>query len=1482
MIKSRKPYPYEANFDDQIAELSPEMFYIFAFTNEQFSWQEISPKKPFIEFADKKFELKNGIVHVDDYQISENLVVDDLIIRRADLMRTFTIMPPHGINLIADDEAASIKIKGKATAIFTAIFNKNGNVDTYELRMRAMGERVYYNGQLLEKFDDTFMIGDKLLIGGIHIERRPKQFKITSISGDVDFNPRKIKQEALIPEYPIDFPDYRRSPRILKKPPVEVVKITPPKRLEKAEKGALLKTILPPLTMVIMSVIIGIFTGGNLLITAATSATALVTAVFTVSAYFTSQKEIATTNAKRDEDYELYLFSKEAELGCLERAARVAAQHHFPSMELLAEMMHDYSPRLYEKTVQNADFLEISLGIGTGIPSYKIEYDVGADPDELTKLTQEVVDGYRILENTPILAQLQRETIGFIGINSVLKTVVKTVLFQLATFHSYKDVEFIALVPREDFTTDFKPWRWLPHFKIGSLNLRGLVHNERTRDMVLNSFYQLITKRKNELAASNQELQFSPHYVLTILDDSYLTGHGLNEYLAEDMSKYGVTVIWCKEAQALLPETVTTMAEYHSIHAGVLVNKNGEFVNKSFTPYQLPKQIPAPLAISRLANLNHVEVEKNAIPKMVTFLDMYKAKKIEDLNVLSRWDKANSSKSLAVPLGLRGRDDIVELNLHERAHGPHGLVAGTTGSGKSEIVQSYILSLAVNFPPEDFGFLIIDFKGGGMANEFANLPHLMGAITNLDGAASARALASIQAELKKRQSEFGKYGVNHINGYTKLYKKGKTLTAEERNTEGLPDKPIPHLFLISDEFAELKANEPEFMAELVSVARIGRSLGVHLILATQKPSGVVDDQIWSNSRFKLALKVADESDSNEIIKTPDAARISEPGRAYLQVGNNEIYELFQSAWSGADYEPNKTEETQVDDRVWLINDLGQYELLTLDSNHDNKESAPKKADLPTELRAIVDYIDILVTANNIIIPDKPWLAPLSEEIIMPKIMQSKHRDLRIDIGEMDLPDQQKQMRFTFDFEEQKHTAIYGSSGFGKSTLLQTIALGLAKKNTPMQLQFNLFDFGTNGLLPLKNLPHTVDYTRAEDDEKLEKFLQLICAEIATRKELFTKTNVASLAQYEAKTGKTLPIIITMIDAYDNIKENQKLVTTLDELLGQLLRDGANLGLYLLITALRPSALRMNLSGNIQTKIALFFNDENDLMEIVGRERLAQQEIQGRAQIKIDAVRSIQLYLPMRGMDDFERLQNLDEEVATIDKSWTGNRPKSIPTLPKEFDLEWFTQQDATKEWLANGNLPLGLSTATTEIRGYQPKEQSYFLIADNDPDQTEYLRSVILNGFKQLGSHYHRVLVDRSGVLDSHEVFDEIINPCDLTEQFFEEMSQKKLALFYICDIIDFTNNVSLSTEDFAQIIRTAKDKGIHFIFHGDKSKINGFDNITKQLQLAKHGLVGSRMADQNFVRVVPNFSEPHPEHNEHHYFNGRFIEKIKLPIGGN
>ena len=318
--------------------------------------------------------------------------------------------------------------------------------------------------------------------------------------------------------------------------------------------------------------------------------------------------------------------------------------------------------------------------------------------------------------------------------------------------------------------------------------------------------------------------------------------------------------------------------------------------------------------IAKAAANIQLDISKNAysLPGMLTFLEMFNESKIEHLNPLMRWKENNPTVSLAVPIGVDTMGQIFTLDLHEKFQGPHGLVAGMTGSGKSEFIITYILSMAVNFHPDEVAFILIDYKGGGLTGAFEDsekgikLPHLAGTITNLDGSAVKRSLISIQSELRRRQAVFNEArkvaneGTMDIYKYQKLYR------------NGIVKEPIPHLFIISDEFAELKTQQPEFMVQLISAARIGRSLGVHLILATQKPSGVVDDQIWSNTRFRVCLKVQDKADSMDMIKRPEAAELSNTGRFYLQVGFNEFFALGQSAWCGAPYDPSGNTEKKVD------------------------------------------------------------------------------------------------------------------------------------------------------------------------------------------------------------------------------------------------------------------------------------------------------------------------------------------------------------------------------------------------------------------------------------------------------------------------------------------------------------------------------------------------------------------------------------------
>lgn len=473
------------------------------------------------------------------------------------------------------------------------------------------------------------------------------------------------------------------------------------------------------------------------------------------------------------------------------------------------------------------------------------------------------------------------------------------------------------------------------------------------------------------------------------------------------------------QTRADIPVGCDYVVQLSGGYRGVLINA----AEKSKTVPFVSSQISDTLAVRIVRTLapvctDEVSLEGELI-KNISMFKMLNILSVEDLDLKARWSASKVTKSMAAPVGV-SKTGIVMLDLHDKAHGPHGLVAGTTGSGKSEILQTYILSMATLYHPYEAAFVIIDFKGGGMVNQFAQLPHLLGAITNIDGNAINRSLKSIKAELQKRQKYFAQADVNHIDKYIRKYKAGEV------------SEPLPHLIIIVDEFAELKAEQPEFMKELISAARIGRSLGVHLILATQKPAGQVNEQIWSNSRFKLCLKVQSKEDSNEVLKSPLAAEIKEPGRAYLQVGNNEIFELFQSAYSGV---PEREDEgTGKAFTIYEVPDGGKKVPVYVKKKNKGQEG------MNNQLEAIVSYVSEYF--RSIQIPQLPdiCLPPLRECIEFPPVSKEAVQEQKKEvgfyawIGVYDDPDHQNQDQYAVNLSA-ANMIIIGSAQTGKTTIL---------------------------------------------------------------------------------------------------------------------------------------------------------------------------------------------------------------------------------------------------------------------------------------------------------------------------------------------------------------------------------------------------------------------------------------------------------------
>ncbi|HEY0240771.1 MAG TPA: type VII secretion protein EssC [Friedmanniella sp.] len=794
--------------------------------------------------------------------------------------------------------------------------------------------------------------------------------------------------------------------------------------------------------------------------------------------------------------------------------------------------------------------------------------------------------------------------------------------------------------------------------------------------------------------------------------------------------------------------------------------------------------------------------------------------------------------------------------------------------------------MAVSFHPHDVAFLLIDYKGGGMANLFADLPHLLGTITNLDGAQSMRALVSINAELKRRQRVFAASGVNHINQYQKLHKNGDVT------------EPMPHLFLISDEFAELKSEQPEFMDELVSTARIGRSLGIHLILATQKPSGVVNDQIWSNSKFKLALKVADRSDSMEIIKTPDAAEITLPGRAYLQVGNNEIYELFQSAWSGADYAPDKAENHQDDRTIYAITDLGQYRAANEDLS--GLDRADTVTSVPTELEAVVRGVREVAQRAEIRPLPRPWLPPLPERIVVtdlhaPALEETwtgAKQPLRPTVGRVDIPGMQTQETLRLDLSGDGHLAVFGSPGYGKSTFLQTLVLDLARTHSPEHLHVYLLDLGTNGLLPLRRLPQVADTVTAEDTDKSAKLVTRLTGELGRRKRLLSEHAVSNLEMYERASGQVMPAVLVVLDSFEGLK-GAPAEDAISGLLHSIAREGAGLGLHLVLSGGRPSALRSALSGNIKRQLALRLNDDAEARTIVGRTAVPLEDLPGRGLVRLDQAQVFQTALPAAGEDMFAVLDAIRAECADMDARWQGARPEPIPVVPDRISLSELLRRPEIPRLRAAGIVPVGLDLESVMAVGVDLTRLRQHLVTCVDggsvaavlrslwwaADEADRTRAFLLDD--SVGALADLAEESRPGC-DRHAVLDAALAELSLRQETRAPAgSPRGPAAVVIADASTISTEIGREhLDDLVRLLTEGPACGMPVLLGAPLSAVGkGVDAVAKVVKRCTSGIVLGAMADQSVLKAR-NLAFKEPPLAEHEAFlvtDGRAV-RVRLP----
>lgn len=1209
---------------------------------------------------------------------------------------------------------------------------------------------TYVNSYRVEKYqlhpgDSIFIMGLKIVVGANYIAtNNPDQLLVfNNCPYLLDYIPQEVEVSSLIPELS-DKKCFFRQPRFQRQVELVFINIDNPPQIEKMDTVPLALMLGPSLTMGMTSVTTAIFSvtntissGGDITQTMPTiimSASMLLgTVLWPILTKQYEKRQKIKNEQKRQEKYMAYLESIKDEIKRVSKEQTEILNESFISPRQCATRIENISDNLWERTNRHSDFLTLRLGTGTLPMNLEVKYQekkFTMENDNLQNAMYSLGTEPKLLNNVPVCVSLLENTIiGVYGKYGSRINTIKSFILQVIALHGYDEVKVMLIIDE----TEEKEWnfvKFVPHFWSDDKSTRFLACNENeAKDL---SLYLEKTILENAEDDNSQKKVMKPYHLIITTSKKNSEKCEALQKLIKLENGVGYSIVQSTEELKDLSKETKMVISVDEEKCRIFDRDDVTGRGVAFAPDSI-NEVDFMSLSKTLAN---VELESDedsfSLPSMLTFLEMFNVGKIEHLNSLTRWKENNPTNTLQTPIGVDLHGETFSLDLHEKFHGPHGLVAGMTGSGKSEFIITYILSLAVNFHPDEVAFILIDYKGGGLTGAFEDsdkgikLPHLAGTITNLDGAAVKRSLISIQSELRRRQAIFNEARKKANEGTMDIYKYQKLYR------ERVVDEPVPHLFIISDEFAELKSQQPEFMEQLISAARIGRSLGVHLILATQKPNGVVDDQIWSNSKFRVCLKVQEKADSQDMIKCPDAAELTQTGRFYLQVGFNELFMLGQSAWCGAEYIPSESIAKTYDSSVQVVDNLGRILMNIKSSKKATKGKYAK------QIVSIVKYLSDLAVEEDITV--RPlWLEPISPVIYLKDVIEkyavkTGGRVLNPVVGEYDDPFNQKQDVLTIPLSDEGNCLVYGASGNGKNTFLTTLCFYLISYHTPDQVNLYMLDYGAETLKNFEKAPHVGGVVLTQDEEKTFSLFRMLKDEINNRRVLFSEYG-GDYQSYCATSGQTLPNIVVIINNFAGFAE---LYEDLQEELAILTRDCTKLGIYFVVSASSVSAIRYKLQQNFKLMLTMQLNDAMDYSMIVGKtEGLVPSNCKGRGLINKGRVFEFQTAYCC----EVDKIQTHVKELSKELASKATSRAKRIPVLPTVVNKEYLQEY-------ANGlvNVPYGVYKSSLDIASVNLENRVIFPVGAQSVDT---LKSFV-TGFADLLSTITNVtLVDTMRILSN-------------------------------------------------------------------------------------------------------------------------------------
>lgn len=1044
----------------------------------------------------------------------------------------------------------------------------------------------------------------------------------------------------------LEYPEFIRSTRLKHLLEPYKIDVLPPKGRKNDRQDSMLTQLVPSFASLMLVVVFRGFLGsGSTMVYYSVGTISVGIIMSVVNTRRAKQKRETDEENRRTRYLEQYIKPKLDEIHEARKKEYVMRhQMHRPYRDNLDIVRH-FSKGLFDRAPDDADFLDICIGEALQPAQIEIQItknDYKDTDDDLIDYPSRIAREYRDIDGLPVVCKLRTTNgVGIIGVDKSLYRMLKLMSTDLCVRHYYKEVRLLYVFKEEDLER-FMWTRWLRNCRNDDDTIRNLVYDDESAKYHLDSLFALLAAREAQCEKRDGATGWPSYHVIFAVDIDRISHHPVSQFF-EKSAKLGVTFLFFSSSEERVPMGCSELIRLDDLR------NEGEFSYRDNDEMRLHFTYPdvsdgEVLEITRKLCPVYV-VEANLESELTKNISLYETLGVKnggEIDILNRWNTANVSKTLKTPLGVKAKNELVYLDLHEKGHGPHGLVAGTTGSGKSEIMQSYILSMSLNYHPHDVAFLIIDFKAGGMVNQFEGLPHLIGAITNLEGNEVQRSLKAIRAEKIRRESLFAYNKVNNIDDYIRLHKKSPATVPA-----------LPHLIIIVDEFGELKAEQPEFMAELISIARVGRSLGIHLVLATQKPAGLVNDQILSNSKFKLCLKVQSRDDSNEMLQSPLAAEIREPGRAYLKVGNGEIFDLFQSAYSGTRLRENDDGKSRFS--IASVSPWGKQEVV-FDNRKEGVDSSL------TELKDIIKRVANCCKANNIEPLNKICMSPLKDLLWLSALKYTPPDDMDIyaTIGMYDDPEMQTQDVLAINLTE-SHSYLVGAAQTGKTVFLQTALMSLAMNYTPEYAQVYIVDGGNGMPKGFEKSGMVGGICYRDEEERLDNFINMLRREMKKRRDLFNEAGVGNFRAYLESSSHVLPWLIVFID---NIGLLREFCEQVYDALMELSKESLGVGIAFLATASNYNSISPKLLLGFGTKIALNCNDADEYSNVFSRCRMEPKDNPGRGLVMIEKrIIEYQTAWYAEGKNARERNDCAVQLMTARNEDYNGKFAPPIPMMP---------------------------------------------------------------------------------------------------------------------------------------------------------------------------------------------------------------------------